>query len=249
MNRREILGAAAVAGAGLVENTAAAQDRTLRVVVWSERTEPTTVYPAGINGLLAGYLSKQPGITAKAATLTDDDQGISDAVLANTDVLIWWGHQKHAQVRDDRVDAVVRRVKENGLGVIALHSAHYSKILKKTLNTSGDLGGWGDGGQETVYVVNPAHPIAKGITDFALPREEYYDEPFGIPEPSALVFLSVFSNPDKGKVRRFRSGACFEVGKGRLFYFRPGHEEYPTFFDETVQKVIHNATLWTARRS
>ncbi|MFN3652188.1 MAG: ThuA domain-containing protein [Armatimonadota bacterium] len=251
MNRRDLLGAVtAAAGAGLVGAQQASAQGPIRVLCWSEMTEPKGVYPKGINGALADYLNKQPGIQAKVAALQDADQGVSDSVLAQTDVLAWFGHQKHGEVRDERVNAIVDRMKNHGLGFLALHSSHYSKVLKKALNSSGDLGGVGDGGQETVYVVNPAHPIAKGITDFALPEEEFYDEPFGIPEPDALVFFSVFSKGGKnGILPRFRSGACFEVGKGRLFYFRPGHETFPTWYHPSVQQIIANSCHWAARRT
>lgn len=250
MNRRELLGAAALAGAAVIESRAAAEERPVRVLCWSEVTEPASVYPNGIHGCVAEHLNKQPGIRARVASLTDPEQGVSDEVLAETDVLAWFGHQKHGQVRDDRVDAIVRRMNDHGLGFLALHSSHYSRVLKKSLNTTGNLGGVGDGGKETVYVVNPAHPIAKGVSHFTLPIEEYYDEPFGVPEPDALVLFSVFEKPNKkGGAPTFRSGCCFEVGKGRLFYFRPGHETFPTFFHPEVQKILANATLWLARRS
>jgi len=248
MNRRDVMTAAAVAAAGAAR--AAQAQEPLRVLCWSERTEPSSVYPKGINGTLADYLNSQPGVKATVANLQDQDQGVPDRVIEQSDVIAWFGHQKHGEVRDDRVQAIVRRMKENGLGFIALHSSHYSKVLKVALNSSGDLGGVGDGGQETVYVVNPAHPIAKGVTDFTLPEEEYYDEPFGIPEPDALVFFSVFSKPNKqGKTPRFRSGCCFEVGKGRLFYIRPGHETFPTWHHPQILKIVHNSCLWAARRT
>ena len=256
MNRRMLLGAsAALAGSALVEGlgarAAAAQDRPLRVLCWSEVTEPASVYPKGIHGTVAETLNKLPNVKATVASLKDADQGVSDSVLAETDVITWFGHQKHGEVRDDRVDAIVRRIRENGLGFFALHSSHYSKVLKKALNCSGDLGGdiVGDGGKETVYVVNPNHPIAKGVTDFTIPEEEFYDEPFGIPEPDKLVFFSVFEKRGKaGNIRKFRSGACWEVGKGRFFYFRPGHETFPTWHQAEVQKIVQNGTLWCGRR-
>lgn len=252
MNRRTLLGNAALAaGASLLSGSAVlAQDRPLRVLCWSEVTEPANVYPKGIHGTVAETLNKLPNVKATVASLNDPEQGVSDSVLAETDVVTWFGHQKHNQVRDDRVDAIVRRINE-GMGFFALHSSHYSKVLKKALKCTGDLGGdiVGEGGAETVYVVNPAHPIAKGVTDFVIPEEEFYDEPFGIPEPHQLVFFSVFERKGKkNNIRKFRSGACWEVGKGRFFYFRPGHETYPTWHQAEVQKIVQNGTLWCGRR-
>jgi trehalose utilization protein len=253
MNRRELLGAAATA-AILTEAAATlpaqAQNDAIRVLCWSEHTEPREIYPNGIDGLTAEILNRVPGVKATAAALEDPDQGVPDSVLDNVDVIAWWGHQKHGQVRDDRVDAIVQRMKERGLGFLAMHSSHYSKVLKKALNSSGDLGGVGDGGREMVYVVNPKHPIAKGVKDFAIPVEEFYDEPFGIPEPHTVVFFSVFEKTGpNGEIRKFRSGAAFEVGKGRLFYFRPGHEAFRTYYQPEVQKVLQNSVLWLARKS
>jgi trehalose utilization protein len=255
MDRRTLLGAAAgIAGAGVIGSIARqaeAQNNPLRVLCWSEWTEPKNVYPNGIHGTVAECLNKIPNVKATVASLSDPEQGLSDSALAEVDVMTWFGHQKHGQVRDDRVDAVVKRIKENGMGFLALHSSHYSKVLKKALNCTGDLGGdiVGDGGKETVYVVNRKHPIAKGVTDFTIPEEEFYDEPFGIPEPDELVFFSVFEKKGKnGNNRVFRSGACWEVGKGRFFYFRPGHETFPTWHMAEVHKILQNATLWAARK-
>lgn len=250
IDRRDVLRlAAAAAGAAALRSPAGAADRPLRVLCWSELTEPKSVYPKGIHGAVAEAISRRPEIRATVASLEDPEQGLSDSVLAETDVITWFGHQKHGQVRDDRVEAIVRRMRENGLGFLALHSSHYSKVLKKALDCTGNLGGVGDGGRETVYVVNPTHPIASGVTDFVIPQEEYYDEPFGVPEPHALVFFSVFEKPARtGRVARFRSGACWEVGRGRLFYFRPGHETFPTFHMPEVHRILTNAVLWLGRR-
>lgn len=262
MDRRTLLGAAAgLAGAALVDQTGAiaqAQDRPLRVLCWSERTEPASVYPEGGNAVVAAALNQHPGIHAEVASLNDPDQGLSQDRLESIDVLTWWGHQKHALVSDDLVRRVVARINEGKLGFVALHSSHYSKILKSALNTSGNLGMGRpgseqvgrDGGTETVYVVDEMHPVAKGVTDFVIPKEEFYNEPFGIPEPHALVFFSVFgAKAPNGENRKFRSGCAWNVGQGRFFYFRPGHEEYPTFHNENVQRVITNAVQWVGRRA
>ena len=263
LNRRTLLGSAAgLAGAALLEGSGAvaraADEKPLRVLCWSERTEPAAVYPNGGNAVVAEFLNQHPGIHAEVASLNDPDQGLSQERLENIDVLTWWGHQKHALVDDGLVKRVVARINEGKLGFVALHSSHYSKILKTALNTSGNLGMGKpgseqvgrDGGTETVYVIDQLHPVAKGVSDFVIPKEEFYNEPFGIPEPHALVFFSVFgAKGPNGELRKFRSGCAWNVGQGRFFYFRPGHEEYPTYHNENVQKVVTNAVMWVGRQS
>src|SRR5262245_5077871 len=113
----------------------------VRVLLWSEQTEPRNVYPAGISGALADYLGKQPGFEATTADLSQPEAGLPEEKLAETDVLVWWGHVKHGQVPDPIVERVVRHIRERGMGFVGLHSAHWSKPLKKAL---GATGSWKD---------------------------------------------------------------------------------------------------------
>ena len=216
----------------------------VKALVWSEFTEPEDVYPKGIHGDIAEYLNSQRNVEAKTAQLGDPEQGVSEAALKWADVLIWWGHQKHRDVTDESVQRIVRRVKEEGMGYFAIHSAHYSRGLIALLGTRCGLGSVGDGGAESISVVAPDHPIAEGIKDFRIQRTEFFGEPFDVPEPEVVVFRSTFEKRDDVW---FRSGCCWTVGKGRVFYFRPGHETYPIMRQPEVQKVIHNGTLWAAK--
>ena len=217
----------------------------VRALCWSELTEPKEVYPNGISGALAQYLTTQPGIEARTASIEDPDQGLASQLLDETDVLVWWGHKKHGDVLFDRVAEVVKRVKAGKLGFIALHSAHYSKLLKSILDCTGDLGSWRNGaGQEHLKVVAPFHPIAKGIGDFTVLETEMYGEPFRVPPPEKVIFFSYWNSGEQ-----FRSGCAWSVEKGRVFYFRPGHETYPIFFEPTPRKVVANAVLWCAGRT
>ena len=219
----------------------------LRVTVWNEyRHEKENeavarVYPDGIHTAIADGLRQSGDVTVRTATLDDPEHGLTDDVLAGTDVLVWWGHKAHGDVDD----AVVRRVQERvlmGMGLIVLHSAHFSKIFKTLMGTTCDLRWREDGANERLWVVNPAHPIVEGIGDYIdLAHEEMYGEYFDIPAPDELVFVSWFKG---GEV--FRSGACFTRGAGRIFYFRPGHETFPTYFDPRIQRVIANAARWAA---
>lgn len=216
----------------------------IRVVAWSQRTEPQRVYPEAINGAIAGFLNALPGFAARAVYLQDPEQGLSEEVLAATDVLFWWGHgREHDYVTDEHVARVVRHVRQRGMGFVALHSSHHSKPFKALVEDTGDLGGWREDGRPTrVYTVAPAHPIARGVPNvFVIPQEEMYCEPFGIPAPHDLVFVSWFPG---GEV--FRSGCCWEVGRGRVFYFQPGHETYPVYQQPAVLQVIENAARWAA---
>lgn len=221
--------------------------KKIRVTVWGEfvqeRTEEVVarVYPKGIHEAIAEYLRQQPDLIVRTATLDQPEHGLSDSVLEDTDVLIWWGHVAHDRVRDDVVERVHRGVLD-GMGLIVLHSAHYSRIFRRLMGTSCSLK-WREAGEkERVWVVAPWHPIAEGLPEyFELEHEEMYGEYFDIPPPDELVLISWFEG---GEV--FRSGCCFYRGRGRIFYFRPGHETYPTFYNPYVRRVIYNAVRWAA---
>lgn len=218
----------------------------LRVVVWGENVHEHTnarvaaVYPNGMHHTIAaGVRELLPAAAVGTATLQEPDHGLSGERLAATDVLVWWGHKAHDQVQDAVVDRVQQRVLE-GMGLIVLHSGHFSKIFKRMMGTSCSLV-WREADErERLWVCNPGHPIARGIDrQFELPAEEMYGEPFGVPAPDEQVFISWFEG---GEV--FRSGCCWFRGNGRIFYFQPGHETYPTYFDPNVRRVIANAIEW-----
>ena len=160
-------------------------------------------------------------------------------------MLIWWGHQRHGEVTDEHVKRIVDRVKNGGMGFIALHSAHYSKALKALLGTNcGWKGGYvEDGSKLELIVKDKQHPIAEGLSDFSIPHTERYTEPFEIPEPQSVVFDGVYTRPD-GSKESSRQGIAWTVGKGRVFYFQPGHETYPIFFDANIRKLLCNAVEW-----
>ncbi len=218
--------------------------QSIRVTVWNEyRHEKQNaaiaeIYPQGIHGAIAGYL-RGHGCIVTTATLDEPSHGLTEHVLDNTDVLVWWGHMAHGEVSDE----IVQRVHEHvlkGMGLIVLHSGHFSKIFKRLMGTTCDLK-WREANEkERVWVVAPGHPIADGIGEyFEIPHEEMYGEYFDIPEPETVVFISWFQG---GEV--FRSGCCYRRGHGRIFYFRPGHETYPTYHQPEVLRVIGNAVRW-----
>ena len=219
----------------------------VRVTVWNEgrheKKSPAiaAIYPRGIHGAIAEFLNTQPDIAVRTATLDEDEQGLDEPSLAATDVMTWWGHMAHGEVRDDLVERVHRRVLE-GMGLIVLHSGHFSKIFKALMGTTCQLK-WREAGErEVLWVTAPGHPIARGIDDhFIVPHEEMYGEHFDIPEPQETVFISSFAG---GEV--FRSGLTFRRGAGKVFYFQPGHETYPTFGRKEVLMVIGNAVRWAA---
>ncbi len=218
----------------------------IKVTVWNEyfheKTEEKVaqVYPNGIHNAIADFL-RCDDIFVRTATLYDEECGLTEEVLKDTDVLIWWGHLKHHEVPDE----IVARIKDNvlcGMGFIALHSAHHSKPFKALMGTSCNLTWREDGDMERIWTINPAHPIAQGIGRyFELPHVETYGEPFGIPEPDEIVFMGWYEG---GEV--FRSGVTFHREKGKIFYFQPGHETFPTFFEPNVQTIIRNAVRWAA---
>lgn len=217
----------------------------IRATVWGEnvhehRNEAVrALYPDGMHAAVAEALNEDAEIEAVTATLEEPEHGLSLERLASTDVLTWWGHLAHGDVDDAIVDRVQARVLE-GMGLVVLHSGHFSKIFRRLMGTTCSLRWRDDGEVERVWVCNPGHPIAAGLGPyFELEREEMYGEPFGIPAPEEQVFVSWFAG---GEV--FRSGCCYRRGNGKIFYFRPGHELFPTYHDPTVRQVLRNAVRW-----
>ncbi len=244
----------------------------LRVMVWDENPShaPKEIYPHSINGAVVDALNElgKGRILAYAANIDGPDQGCNEEALATTDVLFWWGHARHREVSDETMMHVFHHVHNRGMGFVALHSAHYSKPFQAVLACPGHLrGGWREGNPpdtEEIRVCAPKHPVAAGISDFTLPQEEMYGAPFDVPPPQCVVFQSFF--PVGGEY--FPSGMCWTVGQGkkpgftsgggngehegdgvgRVFYFRPGHEAFPTYFDPTVKQILLNIALWCGRR-
>lgn len=219
----------------------------INITVWNENLHEKKnetvkkLYPEGIHQAIAGGI-EQEGFRIRTATLEQEEHGLTEEVLNNTDVLIWWGHMGHDLVQDEIVNRVHQRVLD-GMGLIVLHSGHFSKIFKKLMGTSCDLK-WREAEEkERLWVVNPAHPIAEGLGEYIeLEKEEMYGEHFDIPTPEELVFVSWFEG---GEV--FRSGCTYSRGQGKIFYFRPGHETYPTYYNKEVLKVISNGVKWAAQ--
>lgn len=216
----------------------------IRVTVWNEYAHEKTeekvreIYPNGIHNAIADFL-RSDEIEVRTATLDDENCGITDEVLDNTDVLIWWGHMMHDRVPDE-IAFKIRDAVLKGMGFIGLHSAHHSKPFRYLMGTSCNLSWREDGDMERIWTINPAHPIAQGVGRyFELPHVETYAEPFGIPTPDEVIFMGWYEG---GEV--FRSGCTFHRENGRIFYFQPGHESFPIFYDENVQKIIRNAVYW-----
>ena len=219
-----------------------------RVTVWNEfRQEHTdapvrAIYPDGIHAAIAdGLRASGGGLEVRTATLDEPEHGLSDAVLAETDVLTWWGHVAHDEVSDAVVDRVHARVLD-GMGLLVLHSGHFSRIFRRLMGTSCDLKWREDGRRERLWVVDPSHPIAEGLGEsIVLGEEEMYGEHFDIPAPDELVLVSWFEG---GEV--FRSGATWHRGRGKVVYLRPGHETHPTYFDPGMRRLVANAVRWAA---
>ncbi|WP_122090708.1 ThuA domain-containing protein [Halalkalicoccus subterraneus] len=197
-------------------------------------------YPDGIHETIAEFLDER-GFETRTATLDEPDHGLTGEVLDDTDVLLWWGHAAHDEVNEEVVDRVQERVLD-GMGLLVLHSAHYSKVFKRLMGTSCSLK-WREAGErERLWVVEPSHPITEGIDEYIeLPEAEMYGERFDVPAPETLVFTSWFEG---GNV--FRSGCCYRRGAGKIFYFRPGHETYPIYHQSEIQQVLANAVEWAA---
>jgi trehalose utilization protein len=223
----------------------------VRVIVWSDDAagqalEPPAarLHPDGIAVTIASALRESLGTDAAVAVagLHESNDGLPEAKLADADVLIWWGHEAHDQVAQDTIDRVQRHVL-GGLGLLVLHSAHHSEIFRRLTGTSCDLQWREANDEELIWTVEPSHPIAAGIeSPIRLERHEMYGEPFDIPAPDRLVFISSFTG---GEV--FRSGCCFQRGGGRIFYFGPGHESDPVYEHPQIRRVLANAVMWAKR--
>jgi len=214
------------------------------VTIWHEfrhekqNKEIASLYPDGMHMALAAGLEPF-GFDIKTATLDEPEHGLTPDVLDNTDVLTWWGHMAHEEVADEIVERVQERVL-HGMGLIVLHSGHLSKIFRRLMGT-GCMLKWREADEkEHIWVVDPSHPICDGLPEcIEIPKAEMYGEHFDVPPPDTLVFISWFEG---GEV--FRSGCCYQRGQGKIFYFRPGHETYPIYYQEEVLKVIGNAIRW-----
>lgn len=218
----------------------------IRVTVWNEyvheREYPAiaAVYPEGIHGCIRRFLAREDDIHVTCVTLDMPHQGITRELLAETDVLIWWSHARQDEITDETV-RLVREAVHAGMGLIALHSAHYSRIMRDLLGTTMTLH-WRHGDREKLWCVDPTHPIARGVPAcIDIPAEEMYGEAFDIPKPEELVFIGWF---ESGHV--FRSGVTYTRGRGRIFYFQPGHEEAPVYEQPEIQRIIVNAVRWAA---
>ena len=220
------------------------------VIVWNENIherempEVRAIYPDGIHSCIAGFLNREADMAAKTATLQQEHQGLPQSHLDACDVLLWWGHAAHGEVDDALVARVRERVLQ-GMGLIVLHSGHFSKIFRSLMGTSCALQ-WREAEEkEVLWTVNPGHPIAEGLPPHViLENEEMYGEPFAVPEADETVFMGWFAG---GNV--FRSGLVFRRAAGKIFYFQPGHETHPTYHQPLIQKIIVNAVRYVAPKS
>lgn len=246
------LGAVTVAGMMIAPHLLAASGRR-KVVVWSEGTanvDPASkqVYPDDINSAIAEGLKplESSGWQIIKASLNDPEQGLSDELLSTTDVLIWWGHKKHGEVKDALVDRIERRVKAGQMGFIGTHSCHFAKPFKRLMGTACSWREYvADGTSAQIIVKEPNHPICKGVKNFNLPKIERYGEPFAVPTPESVPLDGLYTKPN-GQTEPARMGMCWTVGKGRVFYFTPGHETYNDYFRPEIRQIFVNAVPWAA---
>ena len=272
----------------------------IRVLVWDEQQpQQKPAYGEKFLGeTIAAHLEKQPGLSVTTARLDDAEQGLSDATLDATDVIVFWCHRRVKDQDDARMEAVVKRVMDGKLAFIALHSAHWAKPFVRLMQerakadalakipeaerasakwefvndqpyykgvvgalritpfvTKAEGNLWrltlpqcvfpvfrNDGAPGHLTTLLPQHPIAAGLpAQWDIPQTEMYGEPFHVPTPDEVVFEEKW---DKGE--HFRSGCVWQVGKGRVFYFRPGHETYPIYKQAEPLRVVENAVRWLA---
>ena len=232
----------------------------LRIVVWHEyrhdnpnhaehSKECIKLYPEGMHTVMKSAIEEHladrwpGGVQITTLTLDQDrDHGLSDQLLADTDVMTWWGHCAHDVVQDHWADKVAQRVRE-GMGLVVLHSGHYAKPFKRLMGTNCHLR-WREAAEkERLWVTCPGHPITAGLAKdyIQLEHTEMYGEHFDIPDPDELIFISNFEG---GEV--FRSGCVWRRGAGKVFYFRPGHETFPIYYHPDIRRVLANGVQYVA---
>ena len=224
--------------------------KKLKVAIWNEFIHEREnnavgeyirkIYPDGIHNFLADILAADD-VETIPVSLDMPEQGLHDDLLNTIDVLVWWGHCAHDKVSDLLVDKIQKRIL-SGMGLIVLHSGHYSKIFRRMMGTACRLR-WREAGEkERLWVVAPEHPIAREVPEtFVIPHQEMYGEPFDIPDDGKIIFMSWFEG---GNV--FRSGVTFTRDRGKIFYFSPGHETYAVYHDPNVRKILANSVRWCA---
>jgi trehalose utilization protein len=274
--------------------------KKIRILVWDERSDAEKeAYDNFLGNYIADQLKKNPAFTVTSAGLNDEDQGVSASALDQTDILIWWGHVRQAEIKPEMGKNIVKRIKAGSLSLIALHSAHWStpfvqamyeitrmrvsrdasvkeadvsfieppkqyttpkynsrltpytterkfpdghKTLQVNLPFCCFPAVRNDGKPSTVQVLSPEHPIMKGLpVNFQIPQTEMYDEPFHVPAPDQVLFEETWATGEW-----FRSGMLWKLGKGKVFYFRPGHETFPVFKEQKVMQILSNAAKWLA---
>ena len=272
MQRRDFVKSLTVGGVGvgflgatrpttLAAPLPAAAPRAIKVLVWDEQQDvqvESGAYKNFLGNEVAQFLAKTNGLEVTSANINEPEQGLSDDRIASADVIVWWGHVRHNDVSDSKVESIVAKVKAGKAGFVSLHSAHYSKPFKRLMGTNCGfrlvkVENNGRGSVEHLRVCNPNHPIAKGVEDFDIPQTEIYGEPFEVPMPATVVLYGYW---DSGP--SFPSCCCWEVGPngvpqsaqeqggGKVVYFRPGHETFPIFKQPEVQRVVTNAVIWSA---
>ena len=216
----------------------------IRVTIWNEfRHEKNLeavkkLYPQGMHKAIADGIAADD-LEIRLVSMDEPQNGLPPEILEQTDVLMWWGHCHHQDVADEVVKRVHQRVLE-GMGLIVLHSGHKSKIFMAVTGTSCSLKWREVAEKERVWTVEPSHPIAAGVGEhFEIPNSEMYGERFDIPQDGEIIFMSWYEG---GEV--FRSGVTFNRGHGKVFYFSPGHETYPIYYQDKVLQILSNAVRW-----
>ena len=295
LDMRTLLFLAAVLGG--IASTGAAP---VRVVVWDEQQPAQKeVYTNFLGNQIASYLRTLPDLSVTSVNLNDPDQGLSDAIITNCDVLVWWSHVKNKQVSTNKAAEIVGRIQQGKLSLITLHSALTSWPFIQAMNERtredalrtvptgtpmefitpaaykdpkpGDpitpriemtnapdgsalarvylpiceITEWHEAGLPShVTTLLPEHPIARGIAlHFDISKTETYVEPFHVPKPDAVIFQEKWDGYPE-----FRSGMLWSVGRGRVFYFRPGHETFPVYLEPIPLRIIGNAVEWLGRQ-
>ena len=278
----------------------------VRVVVWDER-QKTEIKPYGgfLGDYLAAELAKRPGITTRSVGIDDPEQGLSDEILDNADVLIWWGHIRHKEITTETARRILKRVRQGKLSLVVLHSALSSRPFIEAMHQRSRLDAAlaladVDATALHIQLIDPGPEVvrpegsgpitpsleskrtapaasSKSSSPFPPARSAVgartpspatspccgptTPSPPASPPPSTSHTPKCTTNPSRSPTpdvvifherwdagEQFRAGCLWNLGKGKVFYFRPGHETDDVFKHPEPMLVLENAARFLAHQ-
>lgn len=180
-----------------------ASRRPLKVLVWDERQPAQKqAYREGLGARVARHLRGCEGVEVTEALLDDPGQGL--ASLDAMDVVVWWGHVRHAEIETATALRVVERIRSGRLGLVALHSAHWSRPFVEAMAAVAR--------ERALAALTPGERARAVVTE-----SELLPRPFMAPSYQERRSPSVlYKRPPTGpvEVRLVRPNCCFPAYRG-----------------------------------